>query len=757
VRRRSFILGGIGLGGALVVGWGVLPPRSRLGTRETLPPIEGDVSLNGWVRIAADGKVVIAVPRSEMGQGVYTALPMLVAEELGVGLAQVRVEQAPIDAIFGNVAVLTTNLPFHPDQEGTDLARASEWIVAKLARELDLQVTGGSTSVRDAWQPMRLAGAAAREMLLAAAAKHWNAAPAQCSVVDGEVRHLDGRRLALRDLIGALREVPLPSEVRLKRAQDFTLIGKPAPRLDLPDKVTGKARYGIDVRLPGMLFAALRACPTIGGTLRRVDPAPALAQPGVVRVSTLPGAAGGAPAVAVVARSWWTAQHALEKLHIDWDEGPNADMSSDWIFARLRGALGADDGVTFLERGDGEAGLARSVLLVEAEYRAPYLAHAALEPMNCTARFAGGRLAIWAPTQVPSVLRHVAARAAGIDEDKVDVTITMLGGGFGRRLEVDFVPQVVWLARDVAPAPVQLLWSREEDTTHDFYRPAAVAKMKGGLDANGLPLALVARSASDAIVSQYVKRTYPSLAGGASVVDALDKTTVQGLFDQPYEFPHRHVAHVTHRAPVPIGFLRSVGHSHNAFFTECFIDEMAIAARRDPLDFRRLLLEHHPRHRAVLELAAARAQWGQVGPGRAQGIALHEAFGSIVAQVVEVSLARGAIRVHRVVCAIDCGTAVNPEIVAQQMESGIVFGLTAALYGEITISGGRVEQSNFPQYRMLTMAETPRIETHIVPSDAAPGGVGEAGTPPIAPAVANALYRLNGRRLRSLPLRLAAS
>ena len=752
MKRRSFILGGIGLGGALIVGWGVLPPRSRLGGRDTLPFEDDAVSLNGWVRVAADGTVVVAVPRSEMGQGVYTALPMLVAEELEVPLAQVRVEQAPIDAIFGNVAVLVTNLPLHPDQEGSRLARAGEWIVAKLARELGLQVTGGSTSVRDAWRPMREAGAAAREMLIAAAAKRWGAAPAQCSVADGVVRHLDGRRLALRDLIGELREVPLPAEVRLKSAQDFALIGKPAPRLDVPDKVTGRARFGIDVRLPGMLFAALRACPTIGGTLRDVDPSPALDVPGVVRVSTLASAAGCAPAVAVVANSWWTAQRALGKLRIEWDEGPNSEMSSDWLLARLRGALGADDGFTFYRRGKGEAALKRAVRLVEAEYRAPHLAHAALEPINCSARFAEGRLAIWAPTQVPSVLRHVAARAAGIDADKVDVNVTLLGGGFGRRLEVDFVPQAVWLARDVAPAPVQLIWSREEDTSHDFYRPAAVAKMKGGLDANGAPLAWVTRSASDAIVPQYVKRTYPALAA-----DMPDKTTIEGLFDQPYEFPHCHCAHVTHHSPVPIGFWRSVGHSHNAFFGECFIDELAYAARRDPLDFRRRLLAHHPRHHAVLELAAARAQWGRVGPGRAHGIALHESFGSIVAQVAEVSLANGKIRVHRVVCAIDCGTVVNPEIVAQQMEGGIVFGLTAALYGEITISGGRVEQLNFRHYRMLKLAETPQIETHLVRREAPPGGVGEAGTPPIAPAVANAVFRLTGRRLRSLPLRLAAS
>lgn len=751
MKRRSFILGGIGLSGALIVGWGVLPPRGRLGTRDTLPPLYGAVSLNGWVRITADGKVVVAVPRSEMGQGVYTALPMLVAEELGVPLAQVLVEQAPIDAIYGNVAVLVTGLPFHPDQEGGDLARASEWIMAKLGRELGLQVTGGSTSVRDAWRPMREAGAAARAMLIAAAAQRWDAAPAQCSVADGEVRHLDGRRLALRELIGTLRDVPLPGEVRLKAARDFTLIGKRAPRLDVPDKVTGRARFGTDVRLPGMLYAALRACPTIGGTLRSVDPSPALALPGVVRVSTLAGAAGGAPAVAVVANSWWTAQRALDRLRIEWDDGPNAEMSSDWLLARLRGALGAEDGFTFYERGKGEAALKQAVQLVEAEYHAPYLAHAALEPINCTARFADGRLAIWAPTQVPSVLRHAAARAAGIDADMVDVTVTLLGGGFGRRLEVDFAPQAVWLARDVSPAPVQLMWSREEDTTHDFYRPAAVAKMRGGLDASGAPLAWVTKSASDAIVPHYLRRTYPALA-----VDTPDKTTIEGLFDQPYEFPHRHCAHVTHPSPVPIGFWRSVGHSHNAFFSECFIDEMAYAARRDPLDFRRGLLARHPRHRAVLELAAARARWGRVGPGRAHGIALHEAFGSIVAQVAEVSLAQGAIRVHRVVCAIDCGIAVNPEIVTQQMESGIVFGLTAALYGEITISAGRVEQQNFPQYRMLTLAETPRIETHLVPSDAPPGGVGEVGTPPIAPAVANALFRLTGRRLRSLPLKLAA-
>ena len=750
MKRRSFLMTALGTGGALIVGWCFVPPRNRMGARDTLPLRQDAVSLNGWVRIDRDGDVVVAMPRSEMGQGVHTALPMLVAEELDVPLARVRIEQAPLDAIYGNVAVLVGSLPFHPDQRNRARVRASEWIVAKIGRELGLQITGGSSSVRDAWLPMRRAGAAARAMLIEAAARTWKVTAGECIVVDGAVQHLGGRRLQFGQLVAALREVPLPGEVTLKDPQRFRLIGSPAARLDVPDKVNGRARYGIDARLPGMLYAAVRTCPTLGGALRSFDGDAALGMPGVVRVSAFSSAAGCAPGVAVVANSWWRASQALGAVRVDWDLGPHARLDSATLLADMRAALGADPGVTLYQRGKGEVALLDAVHVFGADYSAPYLAHATMEPMNCTAQWEGGRLRIWAPTQVPSILRDVAARAAGIDADRVEVNVTLLGGGFGRRLEVDFVPQAVWLARDVSPAPVQLIWSREEDMTRDFYRPAALARMRAGLNSRRMPFVWVTRTVSDAVVPQYLARAYPSLA-----VDMPDRTTVEGLFDQSYEFAHRQCSHVTYRSPVPVGYWRSVGHSHNAFFTESFIDELAYEAKTDPYDFRRLLLARHSRYRTLLEYAAFKAGWGRAPSGRAQGIAMHESFGSIVAQVAEVSVARGAIRVHRVVCAVDCGTLINPDIIAQQMESGVVFGLSAALYGEITVKDGRVEQRNFPQYEMLRMADAPLVETYFLPDgDAPPGGIGEVGTPPIAPAVANAVFRLTGQRLRSLPLRL---
>jgi isoquinoline 1-oxidoreductase beta subunit len=749
VKRRAFLLGALGAGGALIVGWSFLPPRGRMGNRNTLPPLDGAVTLNGWLRVERDGAVVVVMPRSEMGQGVCTGLAMLAAEEMDVPLARVRLEQAPIDAIYGNVAMLVMSLPFNPDDEKSTEVRAAAWFTAKVARELGLQVTGGSSSVRDAWLPMRRAGAAARAMLLEAAARIWRAPPGECSMVEGEARHAGGRRLQLGDLVGALRDVPLPSRVTLKDPKRFHLIGTRAARLDVPDKVTGRARFGIDVRLPGMLYAALRPCPTVGGTLLGFDGDAALRLPGVVRVSALAAAAGCAPAVAVVANSWWRATQALGAVRADWDPGPYADFDSARVLAEMNAALQNGGGFTYYKRGRGEAALLDAVQVYGADYSTPYLAHATMEPMNCTAQFERGRLRIWAPTQVPSILRDVAARAAGIDAARVEVNVTLLGGGFGRRLETDFVPQAVWLARDVSPAPVQVIWTREQDMAHDFYRPAAVARLRAGLDGKRMPFSWVTRSVSDAIVPQYVSRAYPAIA-----VDMPDRTTVEGLFDQRYEFAHRQCTHLTWKSPVPVGFWRSVGHSHNAFFAESFIDELAHNAKLDPLDFRRLLLPRHVRHRTLLEYAALKAGWGRVPNGHAQGIAVHESFGTIVAQVAEVSVARGAIRVHRVVCAVDCGTVVNPELIAQQIESAVLFGLSAALYGEITFKDGRVEQLNFPQYPVVGMAEAPVVETYLLPNGGAPGGIGEVGTPPIAPAVANAVFRLTGQRLRSLPLRL---
>lgn len=753
MRRRTFLLGALGASGALVVGWSLLPPRSRMGSRETWGRLAaGDsFALNGWVRVATTGEVIVAVPRSEMGQGVYTALPMLVAEEMDVPLERLRVEQAPIDAIFGNVAMLTASLPLHPDNAHGRAARTAQWLVGKLARELGLQVTGGSSSVRDAWGPMREAGASARAMLVAAAAQRWNVSAAECTVAAGVVIHA-GKQLRYGELVQSMVEVPVPKSVRVKDAKQFTLIGTPAPRLDAQAKVDGSARFGIDVRLPGMLFGAVRMCPVPGGQIASVQPDAAMKLPGALNVTSFGGAAGCSPGVVAIADSSWNAHQAMAKVDVKWNEGSNAGLDSAALVESMRRALRVEKGFTFHERGKGAAALNDAAAVVDAEYSAPWLAHATLEPMNCTAQFTqDGRLKLWAPTQVPSIVRHVAARYAGIDASLIDLEVTLLGGGFGRRLETDYVIPAIAAARSVQPRPVQVLWSREEDMTHDFYRPAAVAHLKAGLDASGNALAWVTRSVSDAITPQYISRAYPALAA-----DTPDKTTAEGLIDQSYEFPHRECAHVTLKTAVPIGYWRSVGHSHNAFFTESFIDELAHAAKRDPLEFRRGLLQSHPRYRAVLDLAAQKAGWSTPPPaGSARGVALHESFGSIVAQVAEVSLSDGRPQVHRVVCAIDCGSVVNPQIVAQQVEGGIIFGLTAALHGEITIKQGRVEQQNFTQYEMLCMPGSPRIETHIVASDDPPGGVGEPATPPIAPAVANALFALTGKRLRSLPLRLS--
>lgn len=751
MKRRTLILGALGAGGALIVGWGLLPARSRLGA-VLVSGGEVHVQLNGWVKVYADGVVGVVVPRAEMGQGVFTALPMLVAEEMDLPLARVRVEPAPIDAIYGNVAMLVGSLAFHPDAEHTRTAHAARWIVAKVGRELGLQVTGGSSSVRDAWLPMRQAGAVARAMLCAAAARQWNTSVKQCRMTNGEVVHADGRRFGLGELAqAATRETP-PTSVDLRPVDQFKLLGTAAPRLDVPGKVDGTAIFGIDVRLPGLLYAAVKMCPVIGGSLASVNSDALRAWPGVVRVSTFAGGAGATSGVAVVARDSWTARAAVDQLDVRWNEGPHAALDGKALVDAMREVLSGSDGFAFHSHGDGAAALKYAATVVSAEYSAPWLAHATLEPMNCTAQFTeDGRLRIWAPTQVASVARHVAARVAGVDADRVEINVTLLGGGFGRRLETDYIAVAVQVARDVAPVPVQMLWSREEDFTHDMYRPAVVARLQGGLDAKGAPLAWVTHSVSDAITPQYVARSYPAFAA-----DLPDKTTAEGLFDQPYEFAHRLSAHRVFKSPVPIGYWRAVGHSQNAFFTESFIDELAVEARRDPLEFRMELLKVHGRHRAVLQLVAEKAGWGKpMAHGHARGIALHDSFGSIVAQVAEVSIVEKQLRVHRVVCAIDCGTVINPDIVAQQMEGSIVFGLTAALYGEITIEKGRVMQTSFADYPMVLLRESPAIETHILPSERDPGGVGEPGLPPIAPAVSNAVFALTGQRMRALPLRLS--
>ena len=755
MKRRTWLLSALGATGALVVGWGVMPARSRLGAPELMLKTQGDVALNGWIKIAADGAVVLAMPRSEMGQGVHTALAMLVAEELDVPLSRVRLEQAGSDSIYGNVAMLVASLPFHPlDSEGEHKPvkiKMGEWLVGKVARELGLNATGGSSSIADLWDPLRMAAATARASLLQAAAAAWKVPVSEINVASGVMQHASGQSAHYGQMV-ATASGSTPSGIQTKSREKWQLIGQPAPRTDIPSKVTGQATFGLDVRLPGMLFAAVQMCPMLGGSAASMDTKDALALKGVSKVVSLDAWGGGTAGLAVVGQTTWHARQGVQAVKVQWQAPATGTVDTLRIQADLLKALNEESGFTFHEQGVPTQAEKAATTRIDALYQAPYLAHATMEPMNCTARFKDGKVDIWVPTQVPQMARDMAAKVAKVNKDKVTVHITQLGGGFGRRLDVDFVGQAVQVAMACEGQQVQLSWSREEDMKHDFYRPMHLAKFQASLDEKGEVTSLRIKSAGDAITPHWMARAAPHLSGP---IDMPDKTTSEGLFDLPYGFASQHMSHVATQSGVPVGFWRSVGHSHNAFFSESFIDELAAATKQDPLAFRLKLLKDAPRYAAVLQLAADKAGWGTPLPaGRARGIALHKSFGSIVAQVAEVSLASGQIRVHRVVCAIDCGTVVNPGTVAQQMESSVVYALSSALFGKIDIVGGVVQQSNFADAPMLTLSQTPVVETHIVPSTRRPAGVGEPAVPPLAPAVGNALFALTGQRQRVLPLRV---
>ena len=561
--------------------------------------------------------------------------------------------------------------------------------------------------------------------------------------------HPSGKSATYGELAKFASATP-PGEVKLKERKDWTLIGQPAPRRDVPAKVNGSARFGLDARPPGLLYAAIRLCPMLGGAPGPLDSKAALALPGVQQLVPLPAYAGSTAGFAVVGKTTWHARQGAQAVDVQWQQRAEGALDSKQIESQIGAALKAEKGITFFSQGDIDVAEAKAARLVEASYSAPYLAHATMEPMNCTAQVHDGKVEVWAPTQAPGPARAIAAKVAGVSVDQVTLHVTLLGGGFGRRLDVDYVAQAVHVAMACGGRPVQLAWSREEDTTHDFYRPMNIARLRAAIDDQGQVLSLRIKSAGDAITPRWMQRAIPYLSGP---FDLPDKTTDEGLFDQPYGFAHQHMAHVATRMGVSVGYWRSVGHSHNAFFIESFMDELAVQTRQDPVEFRRKLLKQTPRYLAVLNLAAAKAGWGgALAAGHARGVALHDSFGSIVAQVVEVSLQDGAPRVHRVVCAVDCGTVINPNIVAQQIEGAVIFGLTAALYSRVDIQAGKVQQSNFPNYPMVKLAQAPLVETWIVPSERSPGGVGEIGVPPLAPAVANALFVLTGKRARTLPL-----
>jgi isoquinoline 1-oxidoreductase subunit beta len=760
MRTRRFVLTALGLTGALAVGWGLLPPRQRLLTGKPLPTAAGESALTGWLKIGTDNNVVVVMPKSEMGQGIHTGLAMLLADELDAAWSQVRIEHAPIDKIYNNVASVVDGLPFHPDNDGSIKALAG-WLTAKTMREIGPMMTGGSSSIKDLWLPMRQAGASARAMLVGAAAAAWNVPASEVTVADGLLSHASGKRAKFGEMAAAAAQQPLADKAPLKTPAKWKLIGKPLPRLEAAAKGQGKASagstgYALDVLPPGLLYASVVMCPTLGGQVANFDGAPASPMRGVKKVLRVAGLHGGTAGVAVIADNPWRAMQAVKAVKISWDDaGSAAAFSSAGAMTQLAQTLDKEEGFAYFSSGDVASALRAAAKSISAEYSAPYLAHATLEPQNCTVQFKDGHATVWAPTQVPERARAAVAAVLGIAEDAVDVQVQFLGGGFGRRLDIDFIAQAAAIAKEAGGAPVQTMWTRAEDMQHDFYRPAAVSRFKAGLDAQGKLTAWHNSSAGQAIVPQALKRLYNLPAAGP------DKTTSEGAFDQPYEWPHARIGHVMVDLPVQVGFWRSVGHSHQAFFKESFVDEAAHAAGVDPLAFREALLQKHPRHLKVLQSVAKLAAWGTPLPAaadgakRARGIALHQSFGSVVAQVAEVSVAADkTVRVHRVFCSMDCGTPVNPNLIAQQLESAIVFGLSAALYGQITIDKGRVQQSNFHDYPLLRFAECPAIVTEVLPNAAPPEGVGEPGTPPIAPAVANALFALTGQRLRSLPLKL---
>ncbi len=753
--RRKFVLGTLGIAGALVVGWGLMPPRQRLTTAQPLPTAEGEVAFNGWVRIARDGTVTVALAKSEMGQGVVTSLCMLLAEELDADWSRVRWQQSPIDGIYNNIASVVDGLPVHPDTDNLAVD-AVRWLTAKAMREIGVMMTGGSSSVKDLWLPMRQAGASARQMLVAAAAAQWGVAAADCGTENGEVIAPDGRRLGYGALAAAAAQLALPRDPPLKAPERFKRIGQPTRRLDTPGKIDGSARFGIDALPDGLLYASVRLCPTLAGRAHSHDDAAARAVRGVKAVLAVEPLRGGTGGVAVIADHPWRARQAADKLDVNWDHGALASFSSAQAIEGFAAAARTERGFAFYETGEVDAALAGATTRIEAEYRAPYLAHEALEPINCTVLFEGNKATVWVSTQVPGLARQAAAGALGLPDEAVAVQVLMLGGGFGRRLEVDFIAQAAAIAKAVPGHPVQTMWSREQDIRHDLYRPACAARFEAGFDADKRLVAWKNTSAGQAIVPQVLTRAFGLPGGGP------DKTTSEGAFDQAYEWPAARIAHVKVDAPLQVGFWRSVGHSHQAFFKEGFVDECAHAAGQDPLAFRESLLRRHPKQLAVLRAAAHAAGWGTPSPPApdgaktARGLALHDSFGSTVAQVAEVSLGPDkAIRVHRVWCAIDCGFAVNPAGIRQQLEGGVVFGLSAALHGGVEIVDGQVQQSNFHDQPILRLNEAPRVDCLILPGDGHPEGVGEPGVPPIAPAVANALFALTGQRLRSLPLKLA--
>lgn len=704
-RRDFFVRGGAATG--LLVG--VRLPASAA------PPSASPKGFtpNAFVHIGENGQATLTMPYVEMGQGTYTSIPMLVAEELEIALSSVRLEHAPPDEkTYGNPLLA------------------------------GVQATGGSTAIMASWKPLREAGAVARTLLIRAAAEQWKVAPDTCHAAAGEVLHAaSGRRASYGTLAASAARLPVPKDVSLKDSKAFKLIGTPAKRLDAPAKVNGTAVFGIDARPSGVRIATLAQSPVFGGRLRRVDDSAAMKVKGVRQIVRLDDA------VAVVADHMGAALKGLAALDVEWDDGAHRQVTTGEVVRELEQAT-LVAGPVAEQIGDVAKALASASTTIDAVYQVPFLAHAAMEPMNCTVHIRPDGCDVWVGTQVAARAQAAAAKVTGLPLEKVVLHQHLIGGGFGRRLEIDGIIRATEIAMKVA-GPVKVVWTREEDIRHDMYRPYWLDRLSAGLDGQGRPVAWSHRFAGSSVIARWLP---PGFSNG------LDPDSVDGAVKLAYDLPNKQVEFLRVEPPgIPTAFWRSVGPSHNVFVVESFMDELAVAARQDPVAYRLALLDKAPRAKGVLALAAQKAGWGEALPaGVGRGVSLQSVFGSYLALVAEIAVAGDkSVKVRRVVAAVDCGTVINPDTVRAQIESGVNFGITAALYGEITVKDGRVEQTNFDDYRMLRIDEAPSIEVHIVPSTEAPGGMGEPGTSAIVPAVANAVFAATGRRLRKMPVDLA--
>jgi len=711
VSRREFLKQSAAIGGGLTLGCGPLGVFAQKN--------DTGVEINAWVVVRPDDGIVIRYARSEMGQGSMTSAPMLVAEELECDWRRVKIEYASANA---------------------NVKRKRAWG--------DMAAVGSRT-IRNSQEYLRKAGATAREMLIAAAAQQWGVPASECSAQNSFITHArTKRRLSYGKVADAASKLEPPKDVKLKDPKDWKLIGKPVKRIDIPDTVMGRQRYGIDTQLDGMLYAAIAQCPVFGGKVKAMDASKVEGRRGIVKVLNLESF------VAVVADNWWRAKEALRDVHIDWDTGANGNASSASLMEFYRGGLNATEDIAVARKdGDFDAAFGAGAKKVEAEYYTPYLAHSCMEPMGCTAVVKDGKVDVWTSTQNAEASLAVAAATAGVPLENAEVHRTQLGGGFGRRGGAqDFVRQGVAIAKAMQGTPVKMLWTREEDTQHDFYRPASLIRMKAALDGSGNPTAWYSRVASTSIFSTLV---HLPLKPPFAPAEGVDPQSVASIFDLPHAIPNVRVEYAQRNAFVPVGFWRTVGHSQNPFVRESFLDELASAAGKDPLEYRRALLAKSPKDLGILEATAKAAGWGKPLPaGVFRGIAETEGYGSYTSAVAELSVDKnGEVKIHRLVLGIDPGYAVNPDNIQAQLQGSAVFMLTAMFWGEITIREGRVEQSNFHDYRMMRLREMPKIETVIAPSGGFWGGVGEPGQASIAPAICNAIFAATGKRIRSLPLK----